>query len=78
MNDDFLREFSEIIEMSVLEIHDDLNLQNTTEWDSIACLSTITLVDRYYKVSLSNDDFKSIRLFKELKSVINSKVESQQ
>ena len=74
MNDDFIREFSHIIEVSSSEISDYFNLINAAEWDSIACLSTITLVDRYFKVQLSNDDFKSILYFKDLNSAINKKL----
>lgn len=77
MNDHFIREFSSIIEMSPLKINDDLNLKGLAEWDSIACLTTITLVDRCFKVLLSNDDFTAVHYFRDLKNVIAKKFESE-
>ncbi|MCX7121986.1 MAG: hypothetical protein NTZ67_09510 [Gammaproteobacteria bacterium] len=74
MNENFIRDFSSIIEVSPQEMNDDFNLQNASEWDSIACLSTITLVDRHFRVLLSNDDFKSIRYFKDLNLAINRRL----
>ena len=76
MNDNFISEFASIIEMSPLKINDDLNLKSLAEWDSIACLTTITLVDRCFKVLLSNDDFTAIHYFKDLKDMITKKLES--
>lgn len=43
------------------------------EWDSLASLSIISMVDDHYNVTISNDDIKSVKTIEELFELVKGK-----
>lgn len=72
--DEFIQEI-----MSILEIEDAYLIQETTafkalnEWDSLAALSTISMVDDEFGVTINNKDLRSVETLGELYKLIEEK-----
>jgi len=72
--DEFIQEI-----MDILEIEDAYLIQETTafkalnEWDSLAALSTISMVDDEFGVTINNKDLRSVETLGELYKLIEEK-----
>lgn len=72
--DEFIQEI-----MDILEIEDAYLIQETTafkalnEWDSLAALSTISMVDDEFGVTINNKDLRSVETLGELYKLIVEK-----
>ncbi len=78
MDNQFLSQFSELIEVPPNEIHSNYNLKNNGAWDSLASICTIALVDKCFGVLLNTEDLQEVNYFSDLESVINQKIKSKQ
>lgn len=70
MIQDFINQFADVVEVSPSELKADFDLVNGSAWDSLAFISTIALVDKFYKVVLDSDALQAITTFGELKGLI--------
>ena len=65
--------------IKAIEIEDASLVQDTTvfrkldEWDSLAALSTISMVDDEYGVTITNKDLKTVKTIEELYNLVASK-----
>lgn len=65
--------------MDILEIEDASLIQETTvfkdldEWDSLAALSTISMIDDEFGVTINNKDLRSVETLGELYELIEEK-----
>lgn len=73
--DTFIRYFKESIDVDINEeigvntIYKDLN-----HWNSMQALVTISIIDEYYDVIISAEDFKKSSTLQELFSIVQSKL----
>lgn len=62
--------------MEILEIEDTSLVQDTTvfreldEWDSLAALSTISMIDDEFGVTINNKDLRSVETLGELYDIV--------
>ncbi len=68
---DFLKKVAEVLELEGLNETDDLN--ELEQWDSLAKLSIIAMVDADYGVNLQAADIKQVNTAGKLWSLIKSK-----
>lgn len=65
--------------IEALEIEDGSSVTETTnfreleEWDSLAALSTISMVDDEYGVTITNKDLRSVETIEQLCNLIEEK-----
>lgn len=65
--------------MEILEIEDASLVQDTTvfreldEWDSLAALSTISMIDDEFGVTINNKDLRSVETLGELYDMITER-----
>ena len=65
--------------MEILEIEDASLVQNTTvfreldEWDSLAALSTISMIDDEFGVTINNKDLRSVETLGELYDMVTER-----
>tara|TARA_X000000368_G_C22864872_1_gene638227 strand:- start:595 stop:825 length:231 start_codon:yes stop_codon:yes gene_type:complete len=67
----FLNRLSKILE--VKKIKDQDKFEKLKEWDSLAMLSVIALVNEMYKITISAGDFKKFKKVGNLLSFIKKK-----
>lgn len=65
--------------MEILEIEDATLVQDTTvfreldEWDSLAALSTISMIDDEFGVTINNKDLRSVETLGELYDMVTER-----
>jgi acyl carrier protein len=65
--------------MEILEIEDASLVQDTTvfreldEWDSLAALSTISMIDDEFGVTINNKDLRSVETLGELYDMVSER-----
>ena len=57
--DDFLQNLAETLNQPGLEIHLDQRLQELPNWDSLAILTTLSMLDQEFNVTLSDTELQS-------------------
>lgn len=72
--EEFINEFAMILEVPSEMITDEFNMEKDAAWDSLAFISTIALVDKYYGMVLDGEVLKKISTFGELKLLLIKKV----
>lgn len=71
INQNFIAEFSQVIEIPQHMLTDNFHLTRDAAWDSLAFISTIALIDKYYNKVIDGDVLSSINTFGELKSLVD-------
>ncbi len=70
----FLIEFANTIEVNPEVLTPEFNIKLGSAWDSLAFISTIALVDKYYSIILDSDALESLTYFSELLQLLQKKV----
>ncbi len=72
--DSFLREMENILEMgeNTLNLNDEINLSGN--WDSLAILAFIAMIDEKYSITISSDDISACLIVNDLKSLVEEKI----
>lgn len=73
MNNQFITEFATIVEVSPEVLSPEFDLVNDSEWDSLAYISTIALVDKYFDIVLASDDLESVKTFSDLGNLVTKR-----
>lgn len=73
MNNQFINEFATIVEVSPEVLSPEFDLVNDSEWDSLAYISTIALVDKYFNIVLASDDLESVKTFSDLGNLVTKR-----
>lgn len=72
-NSNFLENFKEAVEIEDREIQLEDEFRNYEEWDSLANLSVIAMIDDEYGVVLDADTFAKANTLRDLIATVKSK-----
>lgn len=70
--EEFVQELIEILENE--DVNENTAFRELDEWDSLAALSTISMVDDEFGVTINNKDLRSVETVGELYDMIVSRV----
>lgn len=68
----FLENFKEVLEIENREIGLDDSFRELNEWDSLALLSVIAMIDDEYDVIIKGNQFKELKTLNQVIAFINS------
>lgn len=68
----FLEQFKEVLEIENREIGLDDAFREFEEWDSLALLSVIAMIDDEYDVIIKGNQFKELQTLNQVIAYINS------
>lgn len=68
----FLEQFKEVLEIENREIGLDDAFRDLEEWDSLALLSVIAMIDDEYDVIIKGNQFKELQTLTQVIAFINS------
>lgn len=63
---EFIKELKETLELENVELNEDTNLRNLEEYDSLAMLSIIAIIDENFGKQLSAQQFADVTTVKSL------------
>ena len=66
MEQDFIQKFKETLEIEDHEVSMEDEFRNYPEWDSLAYLSMIAMLDEEYGIQIETEDFKKLRTVRAL------------
>ncbi|MGK4076599.1 acyl carrier protein [Bacteroides sp. CACC 737] len=70
---DFIEKFAEAIEMeSVNDLKEDTKFRELDEWNSLAVLSVIAMLDEEYDIQIENADFKKLEMIGDIAQFIEN------
>ena len=64
--EDFIKKIEEVFEMPSGSITPNDNFREYQEWDSLALLSLMAMLDDEYNVTIPRDDFQKLKTIEEL------------
>jgi acyl carrier protein len=67
----FIELFKETIDIEDKEITSDVVFRDLEEWDSLALLSVIAMIDDEYDIIIQGNDFKSLNTLNDIMSYID-------
>lgn len=70
--EDFIRQFAEVLEVSAGTISPNDNFRDYVEWDSLALLSLMAMLEDEYNITIPRDSFQKINTVQELYNFIKS------
>lgn len=71
---DFMKKFAEAIEMDSAEgLKEDTRFRNLEEWNSLAVLSVIAMLDEEYDIQIENVDFKKLETIGDIAQFIENR-----
>lgn len=62
----FIENFAEAIDVAAAEVSADLEYKGHPQWDSMAVLSVIAMVDEYYSKVLTGEDIENMKTVRDL------------
>ena len=69
--EEFVQEFAELLENE--EVREDTKFRELDEWDSLAALSTISMIDDEFGVTINNKDLRNVENVGELYDMVISR-----
>ncbi|MEH7011452.1 acyl carrier protein [Neobacillus niacini] len=73
--EDFLLELADLLEIERSEIANDYQLEENENWDSLALISVIVMVDEHFKQSVSSEALRKCKIIGDLLNLIKHKFE---
>jgi len=70
-NNKFVSQFKEVLDIESQEIGLDLEFRNMEEWDSLALLSVIAMIDDEYDIIIKGNSFKELKTIGDIIDYIN-------
>ena len=70
-NNKFVSQFKEVLDIESQEIGLDLEFRNLQEWDSLALLSVIAMIDDEYDIIIKGNSFKELKTIGDIIDYIN-------
>jgi acyl carrier protein len=70
-NNKFVSQFKEVLDIESQEIGLDLEFRNLEEWDSLALLSVIAMIDDEYDIIIKGNSFKELKTIGDIIDYIN-------
>ncbi len=77
MKEQFIEKFKEVVEVESVELTLETNFRELEEWDSLAGLSIIAMIDEEYDVVLEGSEFKNQNTIGDLINAIQSKIDGK-
>lgn len=77
MNNEFIVELANILEINAAELNDASLLNNGDHWDSILLIATVALIDKHFNILLKGNQLNSIHTFGELKNLIEKETDAK-
>jgi acyl carrier protein len=69
--EEFVQELIEILENE--DVNENTAFRELEEWDSLAALSTISMIDGEFRVTVNNKDLRSVETVSELYDMVVSR-----
>ena len=69
--EEFVQELIEILENE--DVNENTAFRELEEWDSLAALSTISMIDGEFRVTVNNKDLRSVETVSELYDMVISR-----
>lgn len=66
----FIEKIKESLEIEDAKINENTNLTELEEYDSLAIIALVSMIDEHFGKALSEEDIKSIRTIKSLMEII--------
>lgn len=73
MNQQFIAHFAEALETNPTELSADTDFKNLPNWDSLAALSVIAMVDEHYAASIGGDELERAQTLADLWQAVSGK-----
>jgi acyl carrier protein len=73
MEEKFLQKFKEVLEVSDRDLSLTDHFRNYEEWDSLAFLSLIAMIDEEYDVIIDGKDFKQLETVADIQQAIKER-----
>lgn len=73
MEEKFLQKFKEVLEVSDRDLSLTDHFRNYEEWDSLAFLSLIAMIDEEYDVIIDGKDFKQLQTLEDIQQAIKER-----
>ena len=73
MNQQFISHFAEALETDAALLSADTEFKNLPNWDSLAALSVIAMIDEYHEASIGGDDLERARTLADLWQAVSGK-----
>lgn len=73
MEKDFLKKFAEVLEVEGRELSLNDKFREYDEWDSLAFLSVIAMIDEEYDVLIEGKDFKNLETLGDVLNAIKER-----
>lgn len=73
MEKDFLKKFAEVLEIEDRELSLNDKFREYDEWDSLAFLSVIAMIDEEYDVLIEGKDFKKLETLGDILNAIKER-----
>ncbi len=70
-NNKFVSQFKEVLDIENQEVGLDVEFRNLDEWDSLALLSVIAMIDDEYDVIIKGNSFKELNTLGDIIAYIN-------
>jgi len=72
--DEFVRNFEEAVEgVEPSSLNPDTEFTSLEEWDSLAALSVLAMVDAEYETEISGNELRKAKTLRDLFSIVQSK-----
>jgi acyl carrier protein len=68
----FIEKFKETLEIEDFEISEETKFRELDEWDSLAVLSILAMINEEYDITISRKKFEKLNTIKELYTIICS------
>lgn len=62
----FIENFAEAVDVTPTEVTADLKYKDHPQWDSMAVLSVIAMVDEYYSTVLTGEEIETLETVRDL------------
>lgn len=73
MNQQFIAHFAEALETDAAQLSADTEFKNLPNWDSLAALSVIAMIDEHYGASIGGDELERAGTLANLWQVVSGK-----
>ena len=70
--DEFTREFVEMLSIATDELHPDTDLTALAEWDSVAYLSAMVLIDEKLGIAIRPEVLSNVRTFNDILTAVGT------
>lgn len=69
---EFIEKFAEAIEVETTELTVDTEFRNLDEWDSVAYISVIAMMDEEYDIQIEMSTFKTLKTLGDVANYIEN------